>query len=94
MNYRITGIDYMSLLKTGTVEDMKKITNPNQVGIVLDNNNHVISYTTPMAIVIENNPKNYQDHIDILIKNGGNVDKTINYNGVMMSIKDIMIKYR
>ena len=94
MNYITTGIEYMSILKTGSVDDMKNITNPNQVGSIVDVNNNFVSYTTPMAIVIENNPKNYQDKIDVLIKNGGNINKIINYNGVMMSIKDIMIKYR
>lgn len=93
-NTKIIGIDNIEIITNGTLEDLEKIKNPNQVGKVINKDtNEFISEITPMIMIINQNESDYRDRLNILIKNGGNMDQVVKYNNGM-SIREIATKYR
>lgn len=92
---KITGIDNINIITNGTLKELDSITNLNQVGSIIekdtDNN---ISQITPLFMIINQRVKDYKDRLDILIKNGGNMDMEINYYGRSTTARDIVVKYR
>ena len=92
---KITGIDNINIITNGTLKELDSITNVNQVGSIIekdtDNN---ISQITPLFMIINQRAKDYKDRLDILIKNGGNMDMEINYYNHPTTAHDIAIKYR
>lgn len=93
-NTKIIGIDNIEIITNGTLEDLEKIKNPNQVGQVINKNtNEFINEITPMIMIINQNKSDYKERLNILIKNGGNMDKVVKYNNGM-SIREIVSLYR
>lgn len=91
-NYRILEIDNLDSLLNGSLNYLDCI-NHNQIGKVLDSNNTLISYITPIMILSWKKPDNYISKIKKLINKGANLDRRINYFGVMMNTKDVLKKY-
>lgn len=92
---RIVNIDNLDTIINGTLEDMSKIINPNQVGqVIYEDNEEIKSNITPMIMIINEGLKDYRQRIDILVENGGDLDMEINYYGRTTTARQIMNKYR
>jgi hypothetical protein len=90
---KIVGIDNIEIIINGTLDDMRKVTNPNQIGQIIDKNTkEVKSEITPMIMIINQGLPDYKDRLNILIENGGDMEKIVNYNG--MSPREIAVNYR
>ena len=90
---KIIGINNINIITNGTIQDLEKITDPNQIGqVIYKDTNEVKSEITPLIIIINQGKKNYKQRLDVLIENGGNMDKIVNYN--KMSSLEIAKKYR
>ena len=90
---QIVGIDNIEIITNGTLDDMIKVTNPNQIGqIIYIKINEVKSEITPMIMIINQGQFDYKERLNILIENGGDMEKIVNYNG--MSPREIAVKYR
>lgn len=93
-NTKIIGINNIEIITNGTLEDLEKIKNPNQVGQVINKDTHeFINEITPMIMIINQNKSDYKERLNILIKNGGNMDQVVKYNNGM-SIREIASLYR
>lgn len=92
---KITGIDNINIITNGTLEELDSITNVNQIGSIIEKDtDNIISQITPLFMIINQRAKDYKDRLDILIKNGGNMDMEINYYGRPTTARDIAVKYR
>ncbi len=95
MKNKITGIDNINIITNGTLEELDSITNVNQIGSIIEKDtDNIISQITPLFMIINQRAKDYKDRVDILIKNGGNMDMEINYYGRSTTARDIAVKYR
>ena len=95
MKNKITGIDNINIITNGTLEELDSITNVNQIGSIIEKDtDNIISQITPLFMIINQRAKDYKDRLDILIKNGGNMDMEINYYGSSTTARDIAVKYR
>lgn len=93
-NTKIIGIDNINIITNGTLDEFKNITNPNQVGKVINtDNNEVVNEITPMIMIINQGNTDYKERLNIMMQNGGNMDQVINYNGGM-SPREIAVQYR
>lgn len=91
---KIVGIDNIEIITNGTLDEFKNITNPNQVGQVINTDtNEVVKEITPMVMIINQGNPDYKDRLNIMIQNGGNMDQVVNYNGGM-SPREIAVQYR
>jgi hypothetical protein len=91
-NYRITEIDNLDSLLNGSLNYLDCI-NPNQIGKVVDGDKALISFITPIMLLSWKKPDNYISKIKKLINNGANLDKRINYFGIIMNTTDVLKKY-
>ena len=93
---KIVNIPNIDIFTNGNIEEFKNLTanDINSIGNVVDENNNTISEINPMIIVININSSDYKEKINILINNGGDFNKKINYYGKEMSAHDIVTKYR
>ena len=92
---RIVNIDNLDIINNGTLEDMRKINNPNQLGqVIYEDNEEIKSNITPMIMIINQGLNDYRQRIDILVENGGDLDMEINYYGRTTTARQIMNKYR
>lgn len=92
-NTKIIGIDDIEIITNGTLKDLEKVKNPNQVGQVIDKDtNKILKEITPMIMIINQGLSDYVERLNVLIKNGGDMEKMVDYNG--MSPREIAVKYR
>ena len=92
-NTKIVGIENIEIITNGTLDDMRKVTNPNQIGQIIDKiTNKVKSEITPMIMIINQGLSDYKERLNILIENGGDMEKIVDYNG--MSPREIAVNYR
>ena len=91
----IINIDNLGTIINGTLEDMSKIINPNQVGqVIYKDTNDVKTNINPMIMIINQGPNDYRERLDILVKNGGDLDMSINYFGRETTPRQIAMEYR
>ena len=90
----ITGIDQKDIIVNGSVEDLANITNPNQVGSVLDSTNQTISEITLLIMIINQGCKDYKDKVKALINIGADMNMNINYYGRVTNALEIATQYR
>ena len=92
---KIINIDNLDIITNGTLEDMRKINNPNQIGqVIYKDNEEIKSSITPMIMIINQGLKDYRQRLDIFVENGGNLDMEIDYYGRTTTARQIMNKYR
>jgi hypothetical protein len=92
---QIEGIDQIELITNGTLDEMKSITNPNEIGSVVDNTNGKhLSYITPMIMIINQNKMDYRERLTHMISNDGDMDMEINYYGRQTTAREIAEIYR
>lgn len=95
-NTKIIGIDDIDTIINGTLQELASIKNPNQIGKVinLDDNNSVLSEITPLIMIVNQGCKDYKSRLEILEKNGGDLDMEVNYYNKNISARALAIKYR
>ena len=85
---KIIGIDNIDIITNGTIKDLEQIINPNQVGKVIYKN--TMEYKcdiTSLIMSINQNKKDYKQRLNVLIKNGGDMKKIVNYNGEVCALE-------
>ena len=92
-NNKIAGIDGIGIITNGTPLEMEDA-NPHQIGYVINELGQNISQITPMIMIINQGLKNYKEILDIMIKNGGDIDQVINYYGRETTAREIATLYR
>lgn len=92
---RIVNIDNLDIIINGTLEDMRKINNPNQVGqVIYEDNEEIKSNITPMIMIINQALNDYKERLDILVQNGGDLDMNIKYYMRETTPRQIAMEYR
>lgn len=88
---KITGIDNIEIITNGTTEQFKTINNADQVGQIIEKTTqNIVSQTTPLFIIIVQGRKGWEQLLNILIQNGGNLDRRINFWGNQVSARELM----
>lgn len=91
----ILDIDNIGTITNGSLDDMRTIENPNQVGrVVYKDTGAFISYINPMIMIINQGLSDYKERIAHMIANGGNIDANINYYGRITTPRETAISYR
>ena len=89
-NSKIVGIDQIDILTNGSLEELKTIKNPNQVGTVRNKDDDTIhGEITPLIMMINQGSKNWLERTNILIGLGADPNEKINYYGNLMSPRDV-----
>ena len=89
-NSKIVGIDQIDILTNGSLEELKTIKNPNQVGTVRNKDDDTIhGEITPLIMMINQGSKNWLERTNILISLGADPNEKINYYGNSMSARDV-----
>ena len=92
---KIVGIDNINIITNGSIDDMSRITNPNQKGSVINKNtNSKVSEITPMIMIINQGMSDYKERLSVLINNGGDMDMDVNYYGRTTTAREIATSYR
>jgi hypothetical protein len=77
---KIIGIDQIDIITNGSIDDIKMIKNPNQIGKVIDEKTNDEKFEiTPIFMIINQGLKDFKDRLDILIENGGDMDLIIHH---------------
>ena len=91
---KIIDIDDIDIITNGSLEDLKQIKNPNQIGKVIDENNEVVSNITPLFMIINQGCKDYKKKISNLVEIGADLDMKIDYYGREISARELAVNYR
>tara|TARA_A100000164_G_C21395797_1_gene535384 strand:+ start:20 stop:451 length:432 start_codon:yes stop_codon:yes gene_type:complete len=92
---KIEGIDNINIITNGSIDDMTRITNPNQKGSVINKNtNSKVSDITPMIMIINQGLSDYKDRLSALIDNGGDMDMFVEYFGRTTTAREIATSFR
>ena len=88
---KITGIDNIEIITNGTTEQFKTINNADQVGHIIDTTTeNILSETTPLFMIIVQGRKGWEKLLNILVQNGGNLDRQINFWGNQVSARMLL----
>ena len=88
---KITGIDNIDIITNGTADQFKTITNADQVGHIIDKTTqNILSETTPLFMIIVQHRRGWEELLDILVQNGGNLDRQINFWGNQVSARELL----
>ena len=90
---KIVNISNIDIITNGSLELLATITDPNEIGNIENEEGDIISQITPLFMVINQN-HNFKDKLDILVKNGGDLDMEINYYGNKKTARYILETYR
>ena len=87
----IKGIDHLEVITNGTVDEIRNsVTNPNQIGCVIDNKtNKSVSQITPVIMIINQGLSDLHCRIDALLQNGADLNMKIDYYGRQRSANEI-----
>jgi hypothetical protein len=90
-NRKITNIDHLDILTNGTVDEIiDSVSNPNQIGYVIDTKtNEQISQITPVIIIINQGLSDLDNRINALSENGADMNMKIDYYGTQRSANEI-----
>jgi hypothetical protein len=88
---KITNIDHLDILTNGTVDEIRNsVTNPNQIGYVINTKtNEQISQITPVIIIINQGLSDLDNRINALSENGADMNMKIDYYGTQRSANEI-----
>ena len=80
---KIINIDHLDVLTNGTVEEIRNtVTNPNQIGHVINKeNNEQLSRITPAFMLYNQGLSDVRLRIDALVENGADLNMQIDYYG-------------
>ena len=88
---KITGIDNIDIITNGTADQFKTINNADQVGLIIDTTTqNIVSETTPLFMIIVQHRKGWEELLNILVQNGGNLDRQINFWGSQVSARMLL----
>lgn len=90
---KIVNIRNINIITNGSLDLLATITDPNEIGNIENEQGDIISQITPLFMVINQN-HNLKEKLDILVKNGGDLDKEINYYGSKITARHILNTYR
>ena len=90
---KIVNINHIDIITNGSLEELETVSEPNQVGNVVNDVGEVISEITPLFMIINQN-HNLKAKLEILVKNGGDLDKEIDYYGKKRSARYILDTFR
>jgi ABC-type polysaccharide/polyol phosphate transport system ATPase subunit len=93
-NNKIVGIDDIDIITNGTIEELGRVSNPNQIGTVLSEDGTVISNITPLIMIINQGAKDYKKRVDKLVEIGSHLDMDVNYYNSNTTARDLSNKYR
>jgi len=92
---KIVDIDNINIIINGSIDDMSRITNPNQKGSVINKHtNSKVSDITPMIMIINQGLSDYKDRLSALIDNGGDMDMSVEYYGRTTTAREIATSFR
>jgi len=89
-NSKIVGIDQINILTNGSLEELKTIKNPNQVGTIInkdDNTTH--GEITPLIMIINQGIKDWLKRVETLIGLGADPNQKIIFYGNSMNAKEV-----
>lgn len=88
---KITSIDHLDILTNGTLDEIKNsVTNPNQIGSVIDTKtNEQVSQITPVIMIINQGLSDLENRINALSENGADLNMKIDYYGRQKSAHEI-----
>ena len=90
-NNKITDIDNIDIITNGTADQIKTINNADQVGLIIDmTTQNIVSETTPLFMIIVQHRKGWEELLNILVQNGGNLDRQINFWGSQVSARMLL----
>ena len=88
---KITGIDNIDIITNGTADQFKTINNADQVGQIIDTTTeNILSETTPLFMIIVQGRRGWEELLNILVQNGGNLDRQINFWGNQVSARQLL----
>ena len=88
---KITDIDNIDIITNGTADQFKTINNADQVGHIIEKTTqNIVSETTPLFMIIVQGRKGWEELLDILVQNGGNLDRQINFWGSQVSARMLL----
>ena len=88
---KITDIDNIDIITNGTADQFKTINNADQVGLIIDmTTQNIVSETTPLFMIIVQGRKGWEELLNILVQNGGNLDRQINFWGSQVSARELL----
>ena len=88
---KITGIDNIDIITNGTADQFKTINNADQVGHIIEKTTqNIVSETTPLFMIIVQGRKGWEELLNILIQNGGNLERRINFWGNQVSARELL----
>jgi len=88
---KITDIDNIDIITNGTADQFKTINNADQVGLIIDTTTqNILSETTPLFMIIVQHRRGWEELLNILVQNGGNLDRRINFWGSQVSARELL----
>lgn len=92
---KITGIDEIDHITNGSIDQLRNLKNPNQVGQVINKEtNEVLSNITPLIMIINQNASDYRERVAALQAAGADTDMRVSYYGRDTTALEIATKYR
>ena len=92
---KITGIDEIDHIINGSIDQLRNLKNPNQVGQVLNKvTNEVLSNITPLIMIINQSASHYRERVAALQAAGADMDMRVSYYGRDTTALEIATKYR
>ena len=93
-NTTIRGIDQTDIIINGSIDELKTVREPNQVGQILNKDtNEVLSEITPMMMIVNQSTKDCIVRVRALHSCGGDFHKKISYYNRKESPYSIATKY-
>ena len=91
----ITGIDEIDTITNGSIDQLRNLKNPNQVGRVKKSGtNEVLSNITPIIMIINQSAKDCRERVTALQAAGADMDMRVSYYGRDTTALEIATKYR
>ena len=91
----ITGIDEIGLITNGSIDQLRNLKNPNQVGRVKKSGtNEVLSNITPLIMIINQSAKDYRERVTALQAAGAEIDMRVSYYGKETTALEIATTHR
>lgn len=92
---KITGIDEIDTVTNGSIDQLRNLKKPNQIGQVINKEtNEVLSSITPLILIINQNASDYRERVAALQAAGADMDMRVSYYGRDTTALEIATKYR
>lgn len=91
----ISGIDEIETITNGSIDQLRNLKNPNQVGRVKKRGtNEVLSNITPLIMIINQSAKDYRERVTALQAAGAEIDMRVSYYGKETTALEIATTHR